>query len=232
MVNVRALDEGNAFTLAAIAWGFALIALLRVRAMAEIDTALETLVAVLLMLLSVKWFVHDGIFLEVGGRLGGIVPLWNGFALNGALLALAIVALNPLRRQPRAGRRFIAWWQTALLFAFLNMQVIWCVDYFVKGEIRGIGGPELFKNVALTVLWGAFASAMIGLGFARRSPPVRYVALMLLALTVVKIVIVDMANVNTILRVFSLLALGTLLFVVSYLYHRHVTQLPGKVAVQ
>ncbi|HVT81654.1 MAG TPA: DUF2339 domain-containing protein, partial [Phycisphaerae bacterium] len=61
------------------------------------------------------------------------------------------------------------------------------------------------------------------------SPSVRYVALTLLAFTVCKIVLVDMANVETILRVFSLIALGFLLFVVSYIYHKHIRELPREV---
>ncbi len=230
VVNVRALSAADSFTLAAIVWSFALIALLRVRALAEIDTALESLVTVLLLLLSAKWFVYDGLTREINGMGAGAAPLWNGFTLNAVLLAAAILALNPLRKQPEIGRRFIAWWMTGLLFAFLNMQALWCVDYFVKGDIRGIGGPELFKNVALTLLWGLFASVMIGLGFGRKSPPVRYVGLTLLACTVGKILFVDMANVETILRVFSLIALGTLLFVVSYLYHKHIRELPARTA--
>ena len=68
---------------------------------------------------------------------------------------------------------------------------------------------------------------MIAVGFLRQSPSVRYVALALLALAIAKIVFLDLATVETPLRILAFMTLGILLFIVSYLYHRHVRQLPG-----
>jgi uncharacterized membrane protein len=233
VVNIYALEPGGPFTLAAVIWVLALLAVLRSGALADIGSAVETLMGVLLMLLSVKWLMFEGITMEAAAPAGAArsgLPVFNLFTLNGLILAGAIVLLSPLRDVPAVGRRFVAWWIAALAFGLVNIQALRGVDYFMNGmdvEKSVLGRPEFVKSAALTGLWACFACVMIGVGFVRKSPSVRYVAWALLALAVAKIVFVDLATVDTPLRVLAFMTLGILLFVVSYLYHRHVKQLPG-----
>jgi uncharacterized membrane protein len=233
VVNIRALPPGGPFTLAAVIWLLALLAVLRCGALADIGSAVETLMGVLLMLLWVKWLMFDGITIEAAPILGQTqshVPLFNLFTLNGILIAAAILFLSPFREVPTVGRRFIAWWITALAFTLLNIQALRGVDYFMAGidlQNSPLGRPEFVKSVALTALWALFASGMIAWGFTRKSPSIRYVALALLALAVVKILFVDLATADTPLRFLAFMTLGILLFIVTYLYHRHQKQLPG-----
>ena len=233
VVNIRALEPGGPFTLAAVIWVLALLGVLRSGALADIGSAVETLIGVLLMLLSVKWLMYEGITMEaapLAGEARSGLPLINLFTLNGVILAGAIVLLSPLRDVPAVGRRFVAWWITALAFGLVNIQALRGVDYLMSGVDVGksvLGRPEFVKSVALTGLWALFASVMIAWGFMRKAPSVRYVALALLAVAVGKVVFVDLATVETPLRVLAFMTLGIVLFVVSYLYHRHVRQLPG-----
>jgi uncharacterized membrane protein len=75
-------------------------------------------------------------------------------------------------------------------------------------------------QVGLSVLWTAFAAGSLVWGFVRDSPGVRYGALGLLGLVLVKVFLVDLEAVDTGYRIMSFLVLGLVLLGVSYLYQR------------
>jgi uncharacterized membrane protein len=69
-------------------------------------------------------------------------------------------------------------------------------------------------------LWTAFAAAALVWGFVSAAPIVRYGALGLLGVVIVKVFAIDLAAVHTGYRIVSFLALGLVLLGVSYLYQR------------
>jgi uncharacterized membrane protein len=75
-------------------------------------------------------------------------------------------------------------------------------------------------HATVTCAWSALAAATLGVGFARRWPPVRVLALGLFGLTAAKVLLVDLARVGQAYRVLSLVVVGALLLVTSWLYHR------------
>jgi uncharacterized membrane protein len=64
------------------------------------------------------------------------------------------------------------------------------------------------------------AAATLAVGFVRRRPPVRVVALGLFGLTAAKVVVIDLARVGPSYRVLSLVVPGGLLLATRWLYHR------------
>jgi uncharacterized membrane protein len=75
-------------------------------------------------------------------------------------------------------------------------------------------------QVGLSVLWALYAALALGWGFVRARPSVRYAALGLLGLTVLKVFLVDLAAVRTVYRILSFLVLGMVLLGVSLLYQK------------
>lgn len=75
-------------------------------------------------------------------------------------------------------------------------------------------------HATVTCAWSALAAATLGVGFARRWPPVRVIALALFGLTAAKVLLVDLARVGQAYRVLSLVVVGALLLITSWLYHR------------
>ncbi len=75
-------------------------------------------------------------------------------------------------------------------------------------------------QLAISVTWALYASALLVLGFRRHRPGLRWIGLILFAITVGKVFLVDMARLETGYRVGSFLALGLLLVAASYLYQR------------
>ena len=65
--------------------------------------------------------------------------------------------------------------------------------------------------MGLSVLWTLYAAATLAWGFVRRSVALRYAALFLFGLTIVKVFFVDLASVKTAYRMLSLLILGVVL---------------------
>jgi len=75
-------------------------------------------------------------------------------------------------------------------------------------------------QVGLSVLWTLYAAATLAWGFVRRSTALRYAALGLFGLVIVKVFVVDLASVKTLYRMLSFLILGVALLLVGLLYQK------------
>jgi uncharacterized membrane protein len=58
-------------------------------------------------------------------------------------------------------------------------------------------------------------------GIRKRYAPIRYLALAIFGVTIVKVFAIDLAELDEVYRVFSIVGLGVMLLVTSYLYHHH-----------
>jgi uncharacterized membrane protein len=79
-------------------------------------------------------------------------------------------------------------------------------------------------QVGLSLLWTLYAAAALAWGFIRSNPPVRYAALALFGLTVIKVFAVDLGAVRTGYRILSFLVLGVVLLLVSVVYQKRRRQ--------
>jgi len=75
-------------------------------------------------------------------------------------------------------------------------------------------------QVGLSVLWTLYAAGALAYGFLRAAPAVRYGALALFGLTVLKVFLVDLSAVRTAYRMLSFLILGVVLLLVSLAYQK------------
>ena len=96
-------------------------------------------------------------------------------------------------------------------------------DYFGRQSSLGIDSG-LAQHLSLSLLWTAYASALIGLGIQRKSPLLRWQALSLFGLVVVKVFIYDSSYLERFYRIVSFFILGLVLLVVSFLYQRKVAR--------
>jgi uncharacterized membrane protein len=102
-----------------------------------------------------------------------------------------------------------------LLFIVLNIEV---AGFFYEEVPRA-------RFAAISVLWALFAAGLMALGFVHDRAALRRCAIGLFAVTVVKVFIRDMANVETPFRILSFLVVGLLLVAASYLYHRFAARI-------
>ncbi len=75
-------------------------------------------------------------------------------------------------------------------------------------------------QMGLSLVWSLYACAALAAGFWRSVRAVRFAALGLLAITGMKLLLVDMSTVREIYRIVSFVVLGLVMIGASYLYHR------------
>jgi len=112
------------------------------------------------------------------------------------------------------------------VFALIALSLeLW--DHF--GSHAGLGiDSGLAQHLALSLLWTAYASALIALGVRRESALLRWQALVLFGLVVVKVFLYDSSYLERFYRIISFFILGLVLLVVSFLYQRKVAHGPSK----
>lgn len=84
--------------------------------------------------------------------------------------------------------------------------------------------PDLARHLSLSVLWTVYASVLILVGVQRRSPLLRWQALILFGLVVVKVFLYDLSFLERAYRILSFLVLGVVLLIVSFLYQRRIAR--------
>jgi uncharacterized membrane protein len=88
--------------------------------------------------------------------------------------------------------------------------------------LRGLTSPDarFASSLALSGIWTASAAVFIALGFWRDFAPLRYLAIGLFGLTVLKVFLVDLSELGGIYRILGFMGVGVVLLVVSFLYQR------------
>lgn len=74
------------------------------------------------------------------------------------------------------------------------------------------------RQLMMSVTWGIYATVLIVIGLKKDYAPIRYFAIVVFSITIVKVFAVDMAELDRIYRVASVIGLAILLLVTSYLY--------------
>lgn len=88
------------------------------------------------------------------------------------------------------------------------------------GQPAGVARAELAQQVALSVAWALYAVGLVAAGFRRQYAPARYLAIAVFGLTLVKVMTKDIAELDRVYQMLSVLAVGALLVAASYLYQR------------
>src|SRR5262249_23302216 len=95
-------------------------------------------------------------------------------------------------------------------------------DYFGKASTQI--DHALAQHLALSVLWTVYATVLILVGVQQKSALLRWQALLLFGLVVVKVFLFDLAFLDRAYRIFSFFVLGSVLLVISFLYTRRLSR--------
>jgi len=110
-------------------------------------------------------------------------------------------------------------------FAFFGVFFLWLVMsmecYEATRLLAGAGQAAWQAQMALSILWSLFAGVLIAIGFIWRSPTLRWMAIILFAITLTKILIVDMSGLNALYRFGAVFALASLLAIATWAYQRY-----------
>ncbi len=77
------------------------------------------------------------------------------------------------------------------------------------------------SKLGLSILWGIYALALIVLGIAWKKKHLRIIAIVILAITLIKLFLYDIADLDTIPKTILFVTLGITLLVISFLYNKY-----------
>ena len=80
--------------------------------------------------------------------------------------------------------------------------------------------PAKLRSATLSVLWALYAFTAMAWGLWRKDTPLRVSAILLFSVTVLKVLVVDLADLDALYRILSVLVLGVTLLIASFLYAR------------
>ncbi len=78
----------------------------------------------------------------------------------------------------------------------------------------------LTSRMGYTILWGVYSMALIVYGIWRRHKRIRFFAIGLFGVTLLKLYIIDLADISTGGKIISFIALGILLLTISFMYQK------------
>ena len=127
-------------------------------------------------------------------------PLYRcGFAAAASLMGLAAVSI---------------------VFAWINLAI---ADWFSTGDVVSLSFRRIpAQDLAMSLAWGLYALVLLAAGVARDVSGLRWVSLFILILTIGKVFLYDLGQLQDLFRVMSLLGLAVSLILVSLAYQRFV----------
>ncbi len=141
-------------------------------------------------------------------------PAWAFLRLGRFVAVLGIVLLGGRVLGQYGGER-----QSMYVFLVLA-EIVWF--FYTTMELSHLMRfycPDGVK-IAVSLLWGAHALLLVGLGVVRRWRAARLIGLLLLAVAMFKIFLVDLSHAPTIYRVAGCMALGIIMMAGAWFYTR------------
>jgi uncharacterized membrane protein len=199
-------------------------ALLALLDFVESDLNFLVQAAVLIALAAAKWAFMD----TLGHRLWdppAVEPIF--FGVRGFTSAILLVSLMVLHYRAAAAQTNRYRSEIKKLVAVLAVGAFFWLGTFgidqgfinLRSSTTAIlSDPDRAEQVAFSIFWSCFALASVAAGFGWRTAGLRYFGLALFAVTLLKVVSIDLNQVSTGYRILSFMGLGILLLGTSGLY--------------
>jgi uncharacterized membrane protein len=125
--------------------------------------------------------------------------------------------------EARYGPHTILWLMAnALTLTLLTGEITayWQVRDILHVSALASANSEFAREMMLSVTWALYATLLIVVGLKKKYAPIRYFAMTVFGITIVKVFAIDLAELDRIYRVLSIVGLGVALLLTSYLYQR------------
>ena len=164
------------------------------------------------------------------GNRGAFIPVFNRYFLSslfviGCLFGAAGVYQRLGKRKNISVNGVTLTFVLAAVVAFWLVSSVETHTFFIARALAQ-RLPEDFRHqrwlgqMALSVVWASYAAVLAAIGFLRRSSATRWAALSLFALTIIKAMFVDIAQLQQLYRIIVFFVLGVLLLLVAWGYHK------------
>ncbi len=111
--------------------------------------------------------------------------------------------------------------------ALLHLCILWIASSELITLLSLAGNRETDK-LALSILWGVYALLLIMLGIWKRKQYLRFGAMALFGVTLLKLFFYDIAYLGTIAKTVVFVSLGILLLLISFLYNKYTSQISNE----
>lgn len=98
--------------------------------------------------------------------------------------------------------------------------IFWFINSGTLKVFRNYGDLSNMRNLVISLLWGIYSLTLFVIGIAKKYNVVKKSAFVLSFLTITKVFLFDLSVLSRVYRVISLVALGLILLVISYFYHK------------
>ncbi len=179
----------------------------------------------LLRLLAEDWARQPILFLN-----------WRFATFLAAIAVLAVVAYGA-RRSTRAEERLGGLVAAVFSNVFALIALFHEVQDFFQPEITqkwteqayaAARSVETIRGFTHSAIWMLYGATLMFLGFRRGSAFLRWQAIVLLGITIIKVFLFDTSALDLGFRILSFIGLGVVLLGVSFLYQRGHISLPGR----
>jgi uncharacterized membrane protein len=191
-----------------------------------ISVRLRTIAHILFSMALLRLVFHDTPWLD----RPGFTPVFNQYFLSSLAVIAALFAGAWLYQRLGAQKQISAriFQIVLLIVALITLWFVMTVEThtFFAARAARLKVTEDYLHqkwlgqMALSVLWSLYAAVLAAVGFMRRTAAIRWAALSLFALTVIKVMLIDIAVLQQLYRIIAFLVLGLLLLVVTWGYHR------------
>jgi uncharacterized membrane protein len=157
--------------------------------------------------------------------LSGFAVLWNARVGAVAVIIGVLYVVAELYRRAEADLPDEAPGMRAAYLIAANVMTVLLASAEVNSYWYARVGFDASANLALqaslSILWAVYGTALIVVGIVRRYRPVRYLAIALLSITILKVFLSDLYQLGGIYRVAGFLGLGVFLLLGAWLYQRY-----------
>ena len=148
------------------------------------------------------------------GRPGeGILPVWNVPFLSGFIVLCALFAGHQIYAHYRSSLTSDEKSALPILAVVANF---FALVLFTHEITTFVVHPQT-EQTLVSVLWALQATLLVGAGIAVKAKHLRISGLILFAVTILKVLLIDLSTVDTIYRVLAFIGVGILLILASFL---------------
>ncbi|MBO9634693.1 MAG: DUF2339 domain-containing protein [Chitinophagaceae bacterium] len=157
------------------------------------------------------------------GQTGLYFGIWNWLDRYCMLIPIAALMYYFQPKFTSEENRYqmkLLWPQLVVIMLILFLSF----EYLLWTSVSGANNQYRY---GLSILWGLYALALIAFGIWKKHKGIRFSAMIMLVITLLKVTILDLSHANTLTRTISYIVLGGILLLISYLYNRYKDLLFG-----
>ena len=178
-----------------------------------------------LLLAAGKFMLYDTLLRRLASDEGPnikILPVFNWQFASAFAMAMVVLAALRFSRAVSAIQAAVRVFAGLIAAMLILWGVSFEIDRFFALHGADFSDAALAAQMGYSIWWAIYAALVLGVGFVVRSAAARYFAMALFAVTLGKVFLVDMHEVEKVYRILSFMVLGCLLLAGAWLYSRQL----------